>query len=464
MFKRYYIFICAAMLFLTFASCKNMRILPLQQPDGTFLWNGLQLICEDTDLYGDAPSSGFTIADNVITTKDKTLTVVIKNSGSDPIEYGFNELLQVELDFIWYTLPYQLSQSEKPLVLDGLTKETIRDPGVEHIINFTTVIGELPPGKYRLIEEFYWERHKQTDYSFAYFWVTEPGGKPPPEAKTTGKARKEDIEFYIESLYEARRDITDRDIWFGAYVKNLSGKDYVIDHEEEKNPPILEIKQNGKWRTIAYRHINAGLIQGWHGGAHAVFLDEPLAAGHYRMRLPIYVFKEPGDIIELAYEFDVIAHEDAPEPSWDISRLKLSQYKKTKQSTGVIMTFGDPVLNKNNTELEMLLTVDDNIYTYGDPYEVEVLLEGKWYQVPFGGAGGFNLPAYTIGPNAENQAAGSVDPVFDCGVLPKGRYRIIKDFIREYPQEEKEYVMAEFTVAEPLGSEDFFLDMWKNID
>ena len=105
---------------------------------------------------------------------------------------------------------------------------------------------------------------------------------------------------------------------------------------------------------------------------------------------------------------------------------------------------------------------------------MEVLLEGKWYQVPFGGVMGFTLPAYTIGPNAENQAAiGSCNPVFDCGVLPKGRYRIIKDFeIREYPPDEsqervvsdKEYVMAEFEVAETLSGEEFFLDMWKNVD
>ena len=472
MLKRYYIFICMVMLFFTFASCKSepAHILPLKQPDGTFLWNGLQLVFEETDLYGDSPLYGFAVFDNVIATKDKTLAVVIKNTSSDPIEYGFNEFLQVELNSIWYTLPYQLSQNEEPLVLAGLTSETKRGPGIEHMVDFSA-IGELPPGKYRLIEEFYWERRRQTNYSFAYFWVIEPGGKLPHEAETTGKAHKEDIVFYIESLYEARRNVTDRDIWFGAYVENLSGKKYAIDHEEEKNPPILEIKQNGKWKTIAYKHINAGMIVGWSGGANAVFLDEPLAAGHYRMRLPIYAFEYPDDIIELAYEFDVIAHEAAPEPNWDISRLKLSKYEKTRQSTGVVMSFVDPVLNKNNTKLEMIVTVDDNVYTYGASYEVEVLLEGRWYQVPFGGSGGFSLVAQNIGPNAETHEV--CDPVHGCGVLPKGRYRIIKDFeIQQYPPDEsqervvsdKEYVMAEFEVAETLSGEEFFLDMWKNVD
>jgi hypothetical protein len=61
-----------------------------------------------------------------------------------------------------------------------------------------------------------------------------------PESETTGKAKKEDIIFYAQSVYEARREITDRDIWFGMYIENLSGKTYIIEREEF----VLEMKQN----------------------------------------------------------------------------------------------------------------------------------------------------------------------------------------------------------------------------
>ena len=190
-------------------------------------------------------------------------------------------------------------------------------------------------------------------------------------------------------------------------------------------------------------------------------------AGHYRIRLPIHT-NEPGSI-ELACEFDVIAYKNAPTPEWDISRLKLSKYSaydKSEQNADIKMSFANPVLDKDNKTLEILLTAE-KCYTYGEPYETEVLLDGKWYRVPFAG-GGFQLPAFSIGPNAKNQkAACGCAPVYSCGILPAGQYRIVKEFDLQGPDSPEGYVSytakeiatAEFTVTEALWSEDDYIGM-----
>ena len=460
MFKRCCIFICAALLLL-FAACANKPAPPAKQPDGTFLWNGLRLISGDIgwDAWNGA-GVGVSVPKNVLTTNEQTLSVFYRNGGGI-FEYNINEFIQVNLEGIWYTVEPPLLQAEEPLILEEYQGN--RDPveyekweGIEHTVDFS-VIGELPPGKYRLIETFYEDRRKNTAYAAANFWVIKPGGKRPPESETTGKARKEDIILCVQSLYEARREITDNDALLCMYLENLSGKQYVIEQEEV----ILEMKQIGKWQKINYQHVNAGLISGWENNRNEIFLDGPLKAEHYRIRLPIHVFDiprvsyagQPGSV-ELAYEFDVIAHKDAPEPKWEISRLGLSPYDTSKQSTGVVMSLANPVVDKNNTELEITITAD-KYYTYGEYDMVEVLLEGKWYRVPPGG--GFLAIGYSIGYDGRTSAAYPFDPVLFCGVLPKGQYRLIKEFdLCEYPQEErheviaKEFAAVEFTVSEML--------------
>jgi hypothetical protein len=280
--------------------------------------------------------------------------------------------------------------------------------------------------------------------------------------------------MYVESLYEARRCVTDKDIWFGIYIENLSGKKYIVEREEI----ALEMKQKGKWAKIEFKHINAGSISPWEVGGCQVFLREPLAAGRYRIRLPIHIFTvpmesymgQPGSI-EFAYEFDVLAYADAPEPKWEASRLKPSPYDDAKQSPDVKMSFADSVIDKDNATLEILLTAD-KFYSYGEPYELEVLLGAKWYRAPFGGSMGFALPAYYVGPNAENQKAMcACDPVFACGILPAGKYRIIKEFSLEDADSEgvharlaNEIAIAEFTVEETLGSELAYIEMLSEVE
>jgi hypothetical protein len=450
-----------ALISLIFAACANTpssTIAPVEQPDGTFLWNGFELTLKD--MGWGSWNVDVTVPENVLTTKDQTITVSFKSRGGT-YEYGFNEFIQVYLDGIWYSIQQELSQNEEPLILDTFHGNWIEDDDrTEHTVDLS-VIGELPPGKYRLIEAFYEERFKETNYNFAYFWVINPGDKRPPESETTGKARKEDIVLSVQSLYEARRDITDKDTLFVMYIENLSGKEYCIDNEQEKNPPVLEMKQNGKWVKIEYRHVNAGLTFGWMTDRSEFFLDEPLAAGHYRIKTPMQVFIKPGSTqrepgyIEIICEFEVIAYENAPEPKWEVSRLKKSPYDASKQSTGVTMSLTNPVLNKDNTDIEITLTAD-KLYNYSEPYEVEVLLDGNWYRVPFA-HGVFIQPQYTIDPkiSEHSKLRFPCDVASKCGILPAGQYRIIKEFT--IPDNSpggvylaKEFAIADFTVEETL--------------
>ena len=293
------------------------------------------------------------------------------------------------------------------------------------------------------------ERHQ---YAYFDFGVTNPVDSYPSESETTGRARREDIVFYAASLYEARRNITDRDIRFGLFIENLSDRAYIIERRR-MDCIVLEMKHGGEWINIEYRHINAGMIKGLSKNINKVFLNGPLAAGRYRIRFQMRVFDIPGNI-DLQYEFDVIAHEDAPEPKWDISRLEPSPRDASDQSAGVRMSITNPVLDRDNTTLEILLSADRH-YTYGDIYEAEVLLEGKWYTVPFVSRES-HLVAYNIWPDAG--AAVSHNVVYRIGVVPAGQYRLIKTFdILEpaptggrYNVRVREIAMAEFTVRETL--------------
>lgn len=453
MIKRYYILICAMILLLLCTACEDKITLPVEQPDGTFMWNGLQLIREELGYGGFFAE--ITVPENVITTKDNTLTMLLRSRSSGTYEYGTNEFIQVNLDGVWYTLMQKVSQSEDSIILEGFDSP---DPVVEYTIDFSG-IGELPTGKYRLVETFYDRENKDESFSFAYFWVIKPGGKRPPESETTGKARKEDIILTVSSPYEARRDITDRDSWFCMFAENLSGKLYYTD----TGTPILEMKNNGKWETIDYYHANVGLLSGWILNRYEVFFKEFPMPGHYRIRVPMYT--DDRSEIEAECEFDILAYEDAPEPEWEVSRLIPSPYDASKQSTGIIMSVANPVLNENNTDLDITLTAD-KLYTYGESYKTEVLLDGKWYRVPFAN-GIFNQPMYIVDQtdNEYSRRNFSCSPLDTCGILPVGQYRIIKEFtVSEFDSSEDtytviahEFAIAEFTLENLFETEPFFI-------
>jgi len=283
-----------------------------------------------------------------------------------------------------------------------------------------------------------------------------------------------ELVFHVRSLYEARRVITDRDNWFGLFFTVSYGA-WVVEQEEV----FLEMLHDGVWERINYRNVNIGLMRSsWDEiSVSELFLHEPLAAGRYRVRLIAYPFTVPRSshrgmpgAIELVREFDIIAHEDAPEPRWNITRLELSPHCESDWSDGIRMTVANPVIDGDNTVLEVYLTAD-YIYTFGEHFRVEALLDGQWYKVPFANGVFFDV-GFKISAGVRNLTVDccAIDPVFRAGVLPAGHYRIIMEFslmgdlMTEYGVLDwsirnriaEEFAMAEFVVMETLWSGDIY--------
>jgi len=80
-------------------------------------------------------------------------------------------------------------------------------------------------------------------------------------------------------------------------------------------------------------------------------------------------------------------------------------------------------------EHEFTIAVADGTYSYGDPYRIEVLLDGIWYDIPYSYGGFFNSLAYSVEPDTElAQRSHSINPVFEYGTIPAGQYSLIKVF------------------------------------
>jgi hypothetical protein len=214
---------------------------------------------------------------------------------------------------------------------------------------------------------------------------------------------------------------------------------------------------------MGYQHANLSLMFGWSSNSNALFLNEPLSAGDYRLRLSMRVF---GTLSEInpECEFTVAPYDNAPEPKWNAARLSLSSYDAAQQSAGVTITLTNPVLNEDNTDFIFIIAADD-YYAFGEYYTVEVLLEGKWYSIPLA-YGLFNDIGYSVDPETEEAGRTySCNPVFACGILPAGQYRMIKEFTLFDPEARgagldtypttylaREFAIAEFTVAKTLDS------------
>ena len=420
---------------------------PAQQPEvfdsqsDTISWNGLNLV---RDTFGNNSCSivDIVMQENVLTEKDHLLTVSITNRGSDELLYGTYECTQINLDGLWYTMSGQLSHRESPLKLPPVNGKT-----AEFTTDFS-VLGNLPVGRYRLVEKFFNERLQREYCAFAYYWIIEPGAERPPESETTEPAHMDDIIFVVESISAARREITDQDERISFYIENISGKLY------HATGCMLEIKQGDQWTALAFRHANLGLVLGWTTTRNDFFPNEPLVAGNYRVKLFMEIFGT-NNTLEPFYEFTVLSHKDAPMPKWEKLRLTPSALGNTGNDTGVTITLKNSVLNEK-TQLEYTVTAE-GYYMFGVACSIEVFLDGTWYKVPTYGI--FTTQAIFIGPGADASEAFFVDPVFMAGILPEGKYRLVKEFYLVDIESRgstptvflaREYATAEFTVVETL--------------
>jgi len=403
-------------------------------------WEGHELVRENFD----GSHYFVNVPNNVITTECKMLAVYYCNSGSDTIQFGVKEIVQVQLDGIWYTLKGFLPPRNKPLELTptiGLRSTT----EVRHEIKFPN---PLPSGRYRIVDNFYNERMQLGSYKIAYFWVIEPGAERPPESETTGDARLEDINLTVTSGYAVRRQVTDTDKSILFSIENISGKRYIT------TAAILDRCNDGEWERIPLADVNFGfgLQYGWSRWSIGILLHEPLEPGDYRAMLIMNEFNSNVDIFPQLM-FSVISADDAPEPAWDAAQLIPSRI--TEISTSVTMTIKNNIITRENPELEIVLEVDRQ-YTYGEPFTIEVKLGNGWFEVPFVRAFfrdwgmGINENTPLEYRTIQRSFVGLI------GIVPPGQYRIIKEFcIWEgsfLPTlVAREFAAAEFTVAEVLG-------------
>ncbi|MDR0491139.1 MAG: hypothetical protein LBH28_07860 [Oscillospiraceae bacterium] len=275
----------------------------------------------------------------------------------------------------------------------------------------------------------------------------------PSESITTGSQQNEDIVIHVESPYESRRCITDKDIEISMIFINLSGINYIADKA------ILEMKSENEWVNVAFQHANLGMIYGWATERDLLFLYESLAAGEYRLRLDMNILngiQETKAEIEPVCEFAVIAYNDASAPAWEKSRLKQSPYNTAGQTTSVRISFANPVLNNENPVLGYVITSDIVCY-YGASYIVDVLLDGTWYRAPLTNA---IVPSILLmfdpdDTDSNNRTEFDPEPVPSFGILPAGTYRLIKEFDLGGARSSPTYLgteeaVAEFTVEETI--------------
>jgi len=272
------------------------------------------------------------------------------------------------------------------------------------------------------------------------------------------------------------------DNWFLMNIENLSDKDYVasaailerriendwassgafsvstsltIGDERSAIYTAFGISDTDDWKVVSYGHANLRMIRRYRGNSNFLYLNEPLKAGDYRITLVMNVLNSV-DTIEPSCEFTVIKHSDLPLLQWDISQLYPSLYKDAEQSTDVIMSFANPILDRENITFDLLIASDEK-YSYGSQYEIDVLLDGMWYSVPFLSDIWWESRNIILNPDTgKTEHVQPVTPLHNVGILPAGQYRIVKEFDRvEFSNGyviplSSEFAIAEFTVTELL--------------
>jgi len=306
--------------------------------------------------------------------------------------------------------------------------------------------------------------------------------------------RLEDISFSVESPYMLRRSITDMDNWFVMNIENQTDKDYVatdailerrtgndwaingsfsvitsttIGDEGSAIYTAFEISDTEDWKVVNYGHANLGMILRSVSNNSFLYLNEPLKAGDYRITLVMNVWNSV-DTIEPSYEFTVIKHSDLLPLQWDMSQLYPSSFNEVEQSTGLTMSITNPVLDADNPTLDLLITANDK-FNFGTPYEINVLLDGRWYSVPLIQIW-WDLTGIILNPDiGATEHVQLVAPLHSAGILPAGQYRIVKEFTRfdfshgyiiPNSPTSNEFAIVEFSVPELLEWHGPDINIW----
>ena len=148
--------------------------------------------------------------------------------------------------------------------------------------------------------------------------------------------------------------------------------------------------------------------------------------------------REVSSVAELPNGFRLVLNKGV----WEKTRLTKAQDEASPE--GILLQ----VTARSDETLSLKLeNATSKIWTYGEPYTLQVLLDGDWYSVPIMTSDlyDFTLVAYILEPGQSKDLSCSLTPY---GKLPAGQYRIRKEVSLDDPYAgSKDYaVFAEFTV------------------
>lgn len=116
---------------------------------------------------------------------------------------------------------------------------------------------------------------------------------------------------------------------------------------------------------------------------------------------------------------------------YDISQLEPSRYGNINTNEFNVEISGDAELSARKAKFTVTLrNGSDDVLYYGAPYVIEVLSDGKWYEIPSKeDVVLFPLIKYDLRPNSERDFEVYLG-MYEC--LP-GKHRLVKEFTREKP-------------------------------
>lgn len=130
-------------------------------------------------------------------------------------------------------------------------------------------------------------------------------------------------------------------------------------------------------------------------------------------------------------------------------RTNKNEFNNEKESNIEIVEKGVSLSIKENTltnsSATLILKNESNVNViYGNPYEIEIKKDGKWYKID--AELNFNSPAFSL--NSQETKEIKLDWENGYGKLTSGDYRIIKDISieKEDGTFDNFYVAVEFTI------------------